>query len=75
VANAVVLWNTVYMQAALDHLKRQSLETREEDERRLSPLAHGHVNVPGDYSFTLAEQVMKGQLRPLNQPSENIDGP
>ena len=75
VTNAVVLWNTVYMQAALDHLRRQSVDIRAEDESRLSPLAHGHVNVLGDYSFTLAEQVVKGQLRPLNEPTENIDGP
>ena len=75
VTNAVVLWNTIYMQAALDHLQRQPMEVREEDESRLSPLVHGHINVLGDYSFTLAELVMKGQLRPLNQPTENIDGP
>jgi TnpA family transposase len=74
VTNAVVLWNTVYMQAALDHLQ-QHQEIRVEDESRLSPLVHGHINVLGDYSFRLAEQVMKGQLRPLNQPAENIDGP
>ena len=72
VTNAVVLWNTLYMQAALDHLRQQPQEIREEDEKRLSPLLYGHVNVLGHYSFTLAEQVMMGQLRPLNQPSENI---
>ena len=60
------------MQAALDHLRRQPQEIREEDEKRLSPLLYGHVNVLGHYSFTLAEQIMMGQLRPLNQPSENI---
>ena len=75
VTNAVVLWNTLYMQAALEHLQRQSVEIRAEDESRLSPLVHAHVNVLGDYSFTLAEQVMKGQLRPLNQPTENIGDP
>jgi len=72
VTNAVVLWNTLYMQAALDHLRQQPQEIKEEDEKRLSPLLHGHVNVLGHYSFTLAEQVMMGQLRPLNQSSENI---
>jgi TnpA family transposase len=72
VTNAVVLWNTLYMQAALDHLRQQPQEIREEDEKRLSPLLHGHVNVLGHYSFTLAEQIMMGQLRPLNQYSENI---
>jgi len=48
------------------------LFTPSEDEKRLSPLLHGHVNVLGHYSFTLAEQIMMGQLRPLNQYSENI---
>ena len=70
VTNAVVLWNTIYMQAALAHLKL-SLEINEADEARLSPLLHGHINVLGHYTFTLAEQVMNGQLRPLNHPSDD----
>jgi len=70
VTNAVVLWNTIYMQAALEHLKNQGIEVREEDEAKLSPLGHKHVNMLGHYSFTLAEQVTKGHLRPLNQPEE-----
>jgi TnpA family transposase len=75
VTNAVVLWNTLYMQAALDHLRQQLQAVSQEDEERLSPLAIGHVNVLGHYSFTLAEQVVKGQLRPLNQPPETIFEP
>jgi TnpA family transposase len=66
VTNAVVLWNTIYMQAALDHLRQQSVDVRDEDEARLSPLIHEHINVLGHYSFTLAEQVVNGQLRSLN---------
>lgn len=54
------------MQAALDHLRQQSVDVRNEDEARLSPLIHGHINVLGHYSFILAEQVVNGQLRPLN---------
>ena len=72
VTNALVLWNTIYMQASLDHLRQQSVEIREEDEARLSPLVHRHVNMLGHYSFILAENVMKGVLRPLNQPSDLI---
>ena len=74
VTNAAVLWNTIYMQAALDHTQH-TVEIKEEDIARLSPLGYGHLNVLGHYSFTLAEQVMKGQLRPLNQPSNDIDVP
>jgi TnpA family transposase len=75
VTNAVVLWNTIYMQAALEHIRQHSPEIRVEDEARLSPLGYGHINVLGHYSFTLAKQVMNGQLRPLHQPSENINIP
>jgi hypothetical protein len=58
------------MQAALDHLSQQGEDIKEGDESRLSPLSHKHVNMLGHYSFTLAEQIMQGQLRPLKQPSE-----
>ena len=75
VTNAVVLWNTIYMQESLDHLQQQPSEIREEDKARLSPLVTGHINVLGHYSFNLTEQVMKGNLRPLNQPLNNIQNP
>jgi TnpA family transposase len=71
VTNAVVLWNTIYMQAALAHL-RQSSNLHAEDEARLSPLLHQHINVLGHYSFTLAEQVLNGELRPLNFSSDDM---
>lgn len=75
VTNALVLWNTIYMQAALDHLRQQGEDLKEEDEARLSPLSHKHVNMLGHYSFTLAEQVLNGQLRPLKQPPELDEWP
>lgn len=70
VTNAAVLWNTIYMQAALDHLRNEGETINDEDEARLSPLKHAHINMLGHYTFTLAEQVTKGQLRPLKQPEE-----
>ena len=62
VLNAVVLWNTIYTESALNHLKNQSVL-----EQRLSPLLYKHINVLGHYSFTLSEQIEKGTLRPLNR--------
>lgn len=73
VTNAVVLWNTIYMQAALEHVERQGETLKDEDVARLSPLSHKHVNMLGHYSFTLAEQVLNGELRPLKQPSDQDD--
>jgi hypothetical protein len=48
------------------------MDIREEDVARLSPLVYGHLNVLGHYSFTLADQVRDGQLRPLNQFNDGI---
>ena len=76
VTNAVILWNTVYMQAALEHIQvQQSGEIKEDDVARLSPLIHEHVNVLGRYSFTLTEKIENGQLRPLNQKTRGNDLP
>lgn len=69
ITNALVLWNTIYMQASLDYLRKKNIEVMEEDEARLSPLSYKHVNMLGHYSFTLAEQVARGRLRPLKQLS------
>lgn len=33
------------------------------------------INMLGNYTFTLAEQVTKGQLRPLKQEEETAEWP
>jgi len=53
VTNAVILWNSIYMHAALEYLQQQGIEIDEKDESRLSPLVHDHINMLGHYSFTL----------------------
>jgi len=58
------------MLAALDHLRAQDETLNDEDIACLSPLCHGHINMPGHYSFTLAELVTKGHPRPLKEASE-----
>lgn len=66
VTNAVVLWNTLYMQEALSWMRSNGEETRDEDIARLSPLTHGHINMLGHYTFTLPEDILKGEMRTLN---------
>ena len=53
VTNAVVLWNTLYMQEALSHLRSIGEGSEDEHIARLSPLMHGHINMLGHYTFTL----------------------
>jgi TnpA family transposase len=71
VVNALVLWNTRYMDAALNHLRSQGLETKPEDMARLSPLADKHFNVLGRYHFTVTDAILRGELRPLR----DLDAP
>ena len=73
VVNAVILWNTIYMDAALAELRAEGFDVRDEDVARLSPLGHGHLNVLGRYAFTLPEFVARGELRPLRRPGELSD--
>jgi TnpA family transposase len=70
VVNMLVLWNTVYMQAALDQLRTEGHKIRPEDMARLSPLGFGHFNFLGRYSFNLSEPIAKGNLRPLRDPNK-----
>ena len=70
VVNVIVLWNTLYMQAALTHLRAAGTVVNPNDAARLSPLGHEHINFLGRYSFVLAEPVLQGQLRPLALPEE-----
>ena len=70
--NMIVLWNTIYMEAALDQLRQEGYSVRDEDVARLSPLQqHEHINMLGRYSFSVPEAVAKGELRPLRNPADN----
>ena len=77
VVNVVVLWNTLYMDAALAHLRRRGVETKPEDVARISPLGHENINFLGRYSFALSDSIARGGLRPLHDPQETggVAGP
>ena len=61
VLNCVVLWNTVYIDAALNQLCAQGYPVRDEDIARLSPFMRSHINVHGKYSFTAVVPADPGE--------------
>jgi hypothetical protein len=73
VVNTVVLWNTWYMQDALDERGAQRQQVRPENVERLAPLRFRHINVHGKYHFTLPETVVQGHLRPLQPLSSSSE--
>jgi TnpA family transposase len=44
VVNVIILWNTLYMEAALQHLRAEGVAVQAMDVARLSPLGHHHIN-------------------------------
>ena len=68
VVNVIVLWNTIYMDAALNQIRSEGFDVRDEDVARLSPLGFDHINMLGRYAFTLPDMVARGELRPLRDP-------
>ena len=63
VVNTIVLWNTLYINAALEQLVREGHHVTPEDEAHLSQLVFEHVNLLGRYAFSVPEAVTRGELR------------
>jgi hypothetical protein len=69
----MVLWTTLYMDRALDQLRGLGATVNDEDVARLSPLGTNHINVLGQYHFSLPDAIARGQFRPLRDPSDFDD--
>ena len=72
VVNVLVLWNTIYMDAALNHLRLQGIDVRKEDARRLKPFLRRHINFLGRYNFSISESIQNGSLRSLYVPDSPL---
>ena len=65
VSNAVIVWNTVYLQAAIEELRRRGEVVREADLVHLSPVRFKHINRYGKFRFDLGDDLAPSGLRPL----------
>ncbi|MGI8468431.1 MAG: Tn3 family transposase [Pyrinomonadaceae bacterium] len=72
VANAVAVWNTVYIQAVLEQLKSEGHEISEDDVKHLAPARSEHINVYGKYYFNIEEGLKRQGLRELRQPAKDL---
>ncbi len=72
VVNAIVVWNTRYMESALQVLRNRGHTLDDNNIARLSPLGHEHINIVGRYSFILPEEIKDGQLRNLTYKEDRL---
>lgn len=73
VLNAVVLWNTRYLDAAVAQLRAEGHDLKDEDVARLSPLKDRHINFLGRYLFNIKSSGPGHGLRPLRDPDTAED--
>ena len=74
VVNVIVLWDTIYMDAALNQLRVEGFDVRDDDVTRLSPLGFDYINMLGRYAFILPDQIARGELRPRRDLQNTDDG-
>jgi len=65
VVAAIILWNTVYLERAVQAVRAQGQPIDEALLPHLAPLGWAHINLTGDYSWRQSDRVPPGWHRPL----------
>jgi hypothetical protein len=65
---AIVLWNTVYIERAVNALRDQGQEINDDHLQYLSPLDWEHINLTGDYLWKSDVKMGNGKFRLLRRP-------
>ena len=66
VTNAVIYWNTLYLEKVLAQMKQEGYDCSEELIGKLSPLLFEHITFVGKYTFQYNPGLKDGSLRPLH---------
>jgi len=61
VVGAIILWNTVYIEKAIEYLRKTDQNFKEDLIKHLSPLEWEHINLTGDYIWS--SKFKPSQLR------------
>ncbi|KSG86441.1 DDE transposase [Pseudomonas aeruginosa] len=70
VTAAIVLWNTVYLERAIQGLVEAGKPVDGELLQFLSPLGWEHINLTGDYVWRQSRRLEDGKFRPLRMPGK-----
>ena len=69
---AIILWNTTYLQRAVDHLRIQGHHPASGDLAHLSPLGWEHINLTGDDRWDTCRPSLEmnfGRSAPMHMSS------
>jgi TnpA family transposase len=68
VINAIIIWNTVYIDKVVQQMRNDGCEITDEDLQSIWPTRQKHLNVYGAYLYEAERIGQKLDLRPLHQP-------
>lgn len=71
VVAAIILWNTVYLEKAVQALRDHGQKVNDKLLRNLSPLGWEHINLTGDYIWKQGKKTEQSKfrtLRPIKNP-------
>lgn len=71
VTAAIILWNTVYLERAINALKTNGHNLGSSLIQHLSPLGWEHINLTGDYVWNSSKKLKNGFFRPLRPLSNH----
>lgn len=69
VTNAIIVWNTVYIDKVVQQLRLEGRFIDDEDLKHIWPTRHKHINVYGQYYFDEKRLRKKRPLRALRNPN------
>ena len=69
---AISLWNTVYIERAIDSLKRKGIPFNDQLISHLSPLGWEHINLSGDYVWRTNLKLRLGKYRSLRSVDSSL---
>ncbi len=70
VTNAVIVWNTRYIDVIIKQLRREGYEINDKDIKHISPCRFEHINKHGKLSFNVEKEWKRKGIRPINKQSD-----
>ncbi|MEL7051103.1 MAG: Tn3 family transposase [Cyanobacteria bacterium J06588_5] len=68
VINAIIIWNTVYIDKVVQQLRKEGYEISDDDLKSVWPTRQRHLNVYGAYLYETERIGQQLGLRHLRQP-------
>ena len=66
VISAIILWNTVYIEKAVNVLRESGENIPDDLLKHISPLGWYHISLTGDYTWNIDLRKSAQTFRPLN---------